>query len=58
MHPGEPNDVGMSPDEFFETGNTHDYLSTACYHGLHERCRKECKFCATKCRCPHHEEKQ
>ena len=23
---------------------THDYLSTACYHGQHTRCRLSCKF--------------
>ena len=32
----------------------HDYLSTACHHDLHDRCRKECKFCATPCKCPCH----
>lgn len=36
----------------------HEYLSTACYHGLHERCRKECKFCGVKCNCPCHEMEQ
>src|SRR5438105_1997448 len=38
-----------------ESTNTHDYLSTACYHGLHERCRKTCKFCDTSCRCLCHQ---
>lgn len=33
---------------------THDYLSTACYHGLCERCRKQCKFCSVSCRCVCH----
>lgn len=33
---------------------THDYLSTACYHGLCERCRKQCKFCSVSCRCACH----
>lgn len=32
----------------------HDYLSTACHHGLHQRCRKTCKFCETECRCSCH----
>lgn len=30
----------------------HDYLSTACLHGLHDRCRLRCKFCYAECRCP------
>lgn len=34
----------------------HAYLSTACYHQLHEQCRKECKFCPAKCCCKCHEE--
>ena len=38
----------MSSDE-------HDYLSTACYHGLHVRCRLRCKFCDTPCRCECHQ---
>lgn len=29
----------------------HDYTSTACQHGMHDRCRKECKFCGVACRC-------
>lgn len=29
----------------------HHYVSTACQHGLHERCRRECKFCKAKCAC-------
>lgn len=32
----------------------HDYLSTACFHGLHDRCRKECKFCGVACKCDCH----
>lgn len=32
----------------------HDYLSTACHHGLHDRCRQSCKFCGTKCQCECH----
>jgi hypothetical protein len=33
----------------------HSYVSTACFHLLHERCRKTCKFCEAKCECPCHE---
>lgn len=29
----------------------HSYVSTACHHGLHERCRITCKFCEAVCRC-------
>lgn len=29
----------------------HHYVSTACLHGLHDRCRRTCKFCDTPCRC-------
>jgi hypothetical protein len=32
----------------------HSYLSTACYHGQHERCRKRCKFCDATCECECH----
>lgn len=34
----------------------HAYTSTACYHGLHDRCRRECKFCSVACACSCHEE--
>ena len=34
------------------------YFSTSCMHGLHDRCRRECKFCPEKCRCPCHAEKE
>jgi hypothetical protein len=27
------------------------YLSTACDHGLHDRCRISCKFCGSYCVC-------
>jgi hypothetical protein len=27
------------------------YLSTACHHGLHDRCRISCKFCGNYCVC-------
>lgn len=36
------------------TAAPHDYLSTACYHDLHDQCRKTCKFCFEKCKCPCH----
>jgi hypothetical protein len=32
----------------------HDYLSTACFHGLHGRCRRNCKFCDAPCNCACH----
>ena len=32
----------------------HDYVSTACHHGLHDRCRGQCKFCGVKCGCSCH----
>lgn len=34
---------------------THKYVSTACQHELHDRCRRVCKFCETKCLCNCHE---
>jgi hypothetical protein len=30
---------------------THLYISTACQHALHDRCRERCKFCDAKCQC-------
>lgn len=30
----------------------HVYTSTACQHGLHDRCRRECKYCQAACNCP------
>jgi hypothetical protein len=30
---------------------SHHYLSTACQHGLHDQCRKACKFCGALCAC-------
>ena len=35
--------------------NDHDYESTACLHGKHERCRQRCKFCNVSCRCDCHD---
>ena len=32
-------------------GEKHSYTSTACFHGLHDRCRKTCKFCGVGCNC-------
>jgi len=32
----------------------HPYTSTACGHGLHDRCRLSCKFCASPCMCQCH----
>lgn len=29
----------------------HSYVSTACEHGLHGRCRRTCKFCDSSCIC-------
>lgn len=34
----------------------HHYISTACRHDLHDRCRKRCKFCGAPCLCKHHRE--
>ena len=31
----------------------HNYVSTACEHGLHEQCRRTCKFCPAECLCPY-----
>jgi len=43
-------------DPHTEGPKNHDYLSTACYHELHERCRLVCKFCETPCACICHQE--
>ncbi len=32
----------------------HRYLSTACHHEHHERCRLTCKFCEERCICDCH----
>lgn len=32
----------------------HQYVSTACQHDLHDRCRKVCKFCDAMCGCVCH----
>ena len=41
----------QSPASHAADSAPHDYLSTACFHGLHERCRQQCKFCDVKCNC-------
>lgn len=33
----------------------HPYISTACQHELHYRCRLTCKYCETVCRCSCHQ---
>lgn len=32
----------------------HSYLSTACGHKIHRRCRLTCKFCGAPCECRCH----
>lgn len=32
------------------------YTSTACYHDIHKRCRRTCKFCDYECQCDCHED--
>lgn len=32
----------------------HIYVSTACQHDLHDRCRLRCKFCDKPCMCGCH----
>lgn len=29
----------------------HIYVSTACLHGLHDKCRLICKYCNSPCEC-------
>ena len=29
----------------------HEYVSTACLHGIHSRCALTCKFCGSPCQC-------
>lgn len=33
-------------------GGQHVYVSTACLHNEHEKCRISCKFCESRCVCP------
>lgn len=50
---GYPINVTMVPiDAAHAVSPAHTYTSTACQHGLHGRCRKNCKFCGTPCLCP------
>lgn len=35
-------------------GEPHVYMSTACIHAMHGRCRMTCKFCDAPCRCSCH----
>lgn len=48
MVQGEGN---ASMNKLEKAAQEHVYISTACYHGLHDRCRQSCKFCSTPCRC-------
>jgi hypothetical protein len=36
----------------------HNYVSTACFHGRHDVCRKSCKFCQVACGCVCHQAKE
>lgn len=36
----------------------HVYLSTACFHELHESCRETCKYCSIPCVCTCHVEER
>lgn len=41
----------------FDNGDhdpVHTYLSTACYHGHHDSCRRLCKYCPASCLCKCH----
>ena len=46
---GEPVEVTGLAEE-----PAHVYLSTACLHGFHDRCRMKCKFCQADCFCQCH----
>lgn len=35
-------------------GKRHVYLSTACYHELHDQCHSVCTFCRARCSCTCH----
>lgn len=39
----------------WELAEVHCYVSTACHHGLHDKCRLVCKYCDVGCSCEHHE---
>jgi hypothetical protein len=34
----------------------HAYLSTACLHREHGKCRRVCKYCPSECQCSCHRE--
>ena len=34
----------------------HTYISTACQHARHKRCKVKCKFCTATCLCKCHAE--
>lgn len=44
----------MEEDPDLLPTHPHVYVSTACQHDLHNRCRLICKFCATPCLCKCH----
>jgi hypothetical protein len=39
------------PCEAGEEVSSHQYISTACLHGQHEKCRRFCKYCKVPCAC-------
>lgn len=47
---------GLAKNLIKTSRSSHDYLSTACLHDLHENCRLTCKYCDTACSCPCHVE--
>lgn len=52
-NPGYPKEKEeISVDSKFET---HSYISTACLHQLHRKCRVKCKWCEARCICDCHE---
>ena len=40
--------------EAVSNDHEHYYVSTACQHEKHSRCRETCKYCSAPCLCPHH----
>lgn len=47
--------VTDTPMEKLSNDIKHKYISTACQHDLHTRCRRVCKFCEARCLCWCHE---
>lgn len=41
-----------------ESQPAHHYTSTACQHGIHDQCRRECKFCSASCACSCHKQEE